>query len=436
MKNYILICFLAVLFWGCKKEGYIPPPQGEKIPYTDTLHVLLADALKQSPAQRFYKAWQRSRLPQIVDSLGKGKNMVTILAPTDAALESGGYTEAKLQTMDVRQLDSLLMFYVIKQRVSKEDLTNRSDAYMGITMLRKPGVCTAPPPKPTSGYNPPVPYYYRQYIQLEDGKMMVNGKAKGTGVAIPAKDGYLWLLDQMIDKPEKNVVETLTADGRFTLLLGILRETNRVFAEIYIETFGVPPDDYDPSSNDFLYTYNWVVEPRPPFSSGRDLNTTFSTYFLPDDDAFRAAGFNSVADLMAFNRRKGLPHFNFDTYNWDGSFATNDMLDYHLMWGIGAKHLVSSYPASSIVFYSNLLTSSMVANYPILGFPLDPNDPGGDPSYYMPYKFTRAASGKTQMQVKDTTAPIATVVDGDINTLMGPVHVLDRLLIPKGFKID
>jgi uncharacterized surface protein with fasciclin (FAS1) repeats len=437
MKNYILICLLAILFWGCRKEGFTPPPQGEKIPYADTLKVSLKEALQQSTAQRFYKAWQRSHLPHILDSLNDGKTMFTILAPSDAALENGGYTAAGLQTMDIRELDSLLMFYVLRQRISKEDLSNRSDDLLALSLLNKPGVRMMPLPHAGPGYVYSSKYYYRHYLQIMNGKMMVNGKAVGTGVSIPAKDGYIWLLDQVIPRPQKNVLEIITADGRFTLLLGILRETRRVFGEIHFETFGVLPEGYeDPLSNDFFYTYRWIVEPPQPFSSEIDPNITFSTFFLPDDDAFRAAGFNSVADLMAFNRRRGLPYFDFDSYNWKGSFATNDLLDYHLNWGLLANQRNSPFPTNSIVFYNHMLNSSTVANYPVLGTLLDPNDPAGDPAYYMPYRFTRNASGQTQMQVKDTSAPVATIVDADINTLMGPIHVVNRLLIPKGFKID
>jgi|GEM_PF-1289073 len=436
MKNCILIFLLAILFWSCRKEGFIPPAEGEKVPYTDTLKVSLADALKQSGAQHFYKAWQRSHLQHILDSLNDGKSMFTILAPGDAAMEAGGYTPSVLETMDIRQLDSLLLFYVIKERITKEDLINRSDAYLAISLLNKPGVRTAPLPNPGSGNTPSAPYNYRHYLQLENGKMIVNGKMAGTGAFIAAKDGYIWLLDQMIIRPEKNVLETLTADGRFTLLLGILRETQDVYADIYKAAFGVPPSGYSPLSNDFFQTYNWILKPDRPFLPKTNPNITLSTFFLPDDDAFRAAGFNSVADLMVFNRRKGLPYYDPVTRGWKGSFATNDLLDYHLNWGLTINRRNNLSLNSTIVFYSNMLNSSVVANYPILAVSLDPNDPAGDPGYYMPYKFTRDASGKTQMQVKDTTAPVATIVEGDINTLMGPVHVLDRLLIPKGFKID
>ena len=101
MKNYILICLLTILFFGCRKDEFAPPPEGGKIPYTDTLKVSLIDVLKQSTAQRFYKAWQRSHLPHILDSLHDGKSMCTILAPSDAAMEKNGYTEQVIQTMEI-----------------------------------------------------------------------------------------------------------------------------------------------------------------------------------------------------------------------------------------------------------------------------------------------------------------------------------------------
>lgn len=436
MKNYILICLLAILFFGCGKDEFSLPPVGEKISYTDTLKVSLKDALKQSSAQRFYKAWQRSRLPRILDSLNDGKNMFTILAPSDAAMDKGGYTEQALQAMDLRQLDSLLMFYVLRKRIAREDLINRSDAYLAISLLCKPEIRIAPMPNPGSGNIRFELYFYRHYLQLEDGKMIINGKATGTGASVVAKDGYIWLLDQMITRPEKTVLETITADGRFTLLLGILWETQRVNAALYKEVFGVFPSGYNPLSSDFFQAYNWILKPVPPFLQKNSPNILFSTFFLPDDDAFRAAGFNSVADLMAFNKRKGLPRYNTITRRWEGSFATNTLLDYHINWGFLVNRLSNATLNGTIVFYNNMLNSPVVANYPVLAILLDPNGSGGDASYYMPYKFTRNAAGQTQMQVKDTSAPVATIVEGDINTLMGPIHVVDRLLIPKGFKID
>lgn len=435
MKYYILICLLAILSVGCKKDEFTLPSEGKQIPFEDTLTVSFTDALKQSAAQRFYKAWQRSHMQHLLDSLSTGKNMFTILALSDAALDQKGYTEQVLMTMDISELDSLLMFYTLHQRITKEDLTNRQDDYTAISLLNRPGIRAARFLNGTPGTFVSDPYYYRQHLQVKDGKTIVNGKVVGTGLSITARNGYIWLLDQMIIKTEKTVLETIETDGRFTMLLGIIRETWKLHDSIYNAAWGAPPKE-NPTSTDFYLSYGWMITPDEEFGTNAGPNITFSTFFLPTDDAFRAVGFNSVADLMAFNRRRGLPYFDWNTYTMVGLIATSQMLDYHLNWGLVVNKVYPIYLNGTIVFYSNMLTSSTVANYPIMPKLGDPNGSEPDGAYYMPYVFREDGAGKIQLNVKNAEAPAATIVNADINTLMGPIHVVDRLLLPKGFKID
>ncbi|SEW51609.1 hypothetical protein [Chitinophaga arvensicola] len=429
-SGLLTVCCLAILATGCSREEFMPPAEGEQVPYKDTVHITVKEALAQSPAKLFYQAWQRSHMDTILAAVTDPKSGCTILAVSDEALLAAGYTASKIQGMDPKDLDSLLMFYSLRGRFDAPALTNRADNLIALSLLMRPGLRGMPDPDTRNPYAKWI-YYFKQHLQVMNGKTYVNGRVTGSGVSIPAKDGYVWLLDKMVPKPDKTLLQVLEADSRFTILLELLRQRDALYNQIFEEGAG-----YSPNVN-FSQFYGWALKLNQYTGEEDDINLLFTTIFLPTNDAFKAAGFNTVEDLMAFNERRGLPRY--EDWSMKGRFATDSLLSFHTNWGILPKESAGDYPRSGSypVFYSNMFPGNAVSRLIFLASFKDPNGTDYvDDSYYMPLEFHQDASGKTQVKVKGSEAPAATVTEADIPTLMGPLHAVDRLLIPKGFKLD
>ena len=433
---------LVLLLAACRKQEFMPPAEGTKVPESDTVKVTLKEALAASPARLFYQAWQRSGMDGRLRSLSDGKSMFTILAPGDSAMERAGLTGQKIQSMDVKQLDTFLMFYTLREQITAAQLGAKPDNYIAMSLLGNPALKV---PKFLTG-NPSLyesePYYYRQHMQVKDGKTYVNGKVAGTAKSVAAKDGYLWLLDQTITKPEKTLLEAVEADGRFTMLLAILRYTDEQCNQIWKGATGNNYSLRNSTDKTFSKRFGWELAPPPRFSPNTP-NLYKNTLLLPTDEAFRNAGFNSLADLQQFNRDRGLPRKIIDRFGYpvmSGNFATDTLLDYHINWGNLLNGLTRDVSAragtDAPLFYSNVMNNAVLGNYVVTGGWTSSNSEGlPDPNYYMPLDFGLDASGKVLVKVKGSDAPAATVVDTDIYSVMGPIHAIDHLLIPKGFKI-
>lgn len=420
--GYLLV-MLMILVASCRKQEFALPPEGEKVPYVDTVKLSLKEVLEKSPAKLFYQAWQRSSMESRLKTIGDAKSTFTILIPSDAAMESAGFTSQKILDMQVKDLDSLMMFYTLKGRITAQDLESKADNYIGASLLTKPGIRVSLTQSTAVNLNDVVPYYYQQRLQVKDGKTYVNGKLVGTGKFVAAKDGYVWLLDQTITKPDKTILEVLKADGHFTLLLNILQYTDDQYAKIL--RAGMV---FTGARVGFIKRYNWAIAP-PLYPGEKSLvNLIRTTALLPNDEVFKNAGFNSLDDLNSFNLKRGLPRITKDQFGRNiavGNFATDSLLFYHLDFGAGVN----------FGFNSNEMTNAVMSNY-LVSFK-SPLAGEGYISSYMPFDFSRDASGRVQLKVKEVPdGTAATIVVADIPTLMGPMHVVDRFLTPKGFKLN
>jgi hypothetical protein len=188
----------------------------------------------------------------------------------------------------------------------------------------------------------------------------------------------------------------------------------------------------DYAYNRLFYKKDWGIE-TPPYAGYAGPNITVSTLFAPTDEAFHQAGFQTVADILQFNERSmdGV-FFDENTYSAKGAFPMDTVYNFHRNWGRMFQPVTAGGDKASnnsTVFYSNVL-KPMLNNYPV--------NAGGNPpteyTYTMPLEFL-LSNNNIQLKVKGSEYPAATVTDADINTLNGPIHAVDRLLFPKGFKL-
>lgn len=456
----VCICVAICMTWGftsCNKEEFMPPEVGEKIPYEDTVSVTLVEVLSGSPYTLFYQAWQKSDIVPYLTEQNWPK--YTLLAPDNASLTNAGWDAATIAAASVADIDILVKSHVFFGDISLRELSERSDNYPAANILEYPDLWYYQGGKHIYGAitfirdSEFAPYHFRSYLGFSQGVLLLNGQAIGNGEPVPARDGYIWPVNKVIERPEHRAIEVLESEQQFSLYVQLMKYTDSLYRAIYQNANGgVPPVSNGAYDRDFVRSYGFGFMTRHPLTGAvlalQPMIGTLSSWFIPTNEAFHQAGFQNLEDLKAFNVERGLPTTVWNAssrlYVVQGEFATDTLLDYHHNWGrrFAPKNSYdgTTGQANVTVFYSNDLRQDLLNNYPINGFHNvgSSNTNRGDRRlfYYMPLDFSSQGNTNIQLQVKNTVGEHATVVDRDIQTLNGPIHGVNRLLVPAGFTLD
>ena len=402
----IAFCLLFLTLASCRKAEFQPEVEGEQVPGQD-LTITLNAVLEASPYTLFKAAWKRSNMNSIIEKRGSS-SPITLLVPDDAAFIADGMTLEVINNTSPSLLDSLLLYHTLSSAFTPKDLMGRAENTIVLSLLENKHL-------QVKGYDNQYQtdtYFYRQYITVSGSELIINGKKAGTATPIPAKNGTFWPIDRLLKKPVKTMIQVLQEDGRFGMYLEIMTKTDMLWEESMAGAV-----------------------PRTPFTDGLvvgDNFLIFKSIFAPTDEAFHRAGFSNVDDLMALNKRNVLPYFDWDTYEQVGTgYATDTLLTLH-RWGRLLKERDGWGPGDDNPdsFYSNDLNNKLLSDYALStsGYT------GTVPIMYVPFDFGKNEAGQVTVKVKSSTHPAADVIEADINTLMGPIHVVNRLLPPKNFK--
>jgi len=407
----LALCLLIISLASCRKEEFQPEVEGAPIP-TQDIKITLKEAITASTNTLFKAAWNRSNMNKIIAERGNNSPL-TILMPTDAAFITDGLTLDVINRTTPALLDSILLYHTLAQATTPQALANRDDNAAMYTLLENLFLKT----RPFENYSGDK-YFYRQYLKVKGNDLFINGHKSGVATITSAKNGTLWPIDKVLHKPTKTILQALQEDGRFTMYVGIMTQVDMMWDEA---TFGVAYRHY------FTDGINLSDSPQSP-----SYFINFTSVFAPTDDAFRAAGFNSIDDLMALNNRNPLPYLDWDTFEVVGTgYATDTLLTMH-RWGRLFKKSDNFGEGGDNpdAFYSNDLNNKLLAGYALTttGYT------GTLPILYVPLDFGTDNTGKVTVKAIGSNKPAATVIEADINTLMGPIHVVNRLIPPKDFK--
>lgn len=403
-RRWLAACLLLMAA-ACRKEEFQQPPHGSPVPVADTAHHDVRGLLALSSHKLFEAAWKRSHMDQVLSAQAASVRF-TILAPDDAAMAAAGFNAAGIAAATPEQLDTLLQFHVITEQLDTVALRLQLRSLHKKTLLTHPVLMEHLNPVGSAVTNP-YPYTYKHYVGTDAaGILIVDGKHTGHSRPMFAKNGVIWPLNRVLEMPRMSVMEYLESDPRFSMFVAITHWCDNVWSEISMDYFqrkifkNLKPD-----------LTNVVVQ---------------DAFFAPTNDAFKAAGIESVDDLIALNMRS-MPYIDWDWFEVRNGFVTDSLLSYHALgriyeplgtWGAGAP-----VPA---VFYSNDLNPGLSS------FTLNVSD-GSVKPFYLPLVFGTAGG-------RVTVAPLAggqtaTVTEADINTFQGPVHVVDRIMVPANLRL-
>lgn len=405
----LVYCLFFFTIVSCRKAEFMPEVEGQPVPHVD-ITISLKEVLAASPYTLFKAAWERSNMNKILKDKGS-KAPFTLLVPSDSAFIAEGLTLEVIQKTSPALLDSVLLYHTLTGNLKVEDFKRRDDRFTGKSLLENPDLRVKPS---ISGSAPFDPYVYLQYLKFTDGALFINGKKQSTATPVQAKDGVLWPVNHVLHKPTKTILEVLQEDGRFGMYLELNERSDALFLQC--------------SEGAYIHDFTAGIT----LIQNGNYNVSFTSVFAIPDDVFHKAGFNTVDDIMALNDRNPLPYINYDTYTMVGGLATDSLVAYH-RWGSLFAYTdpnTGKGIESPTNFYTNDLVNSVLSDYTLFSSGYN----GKIPVYKNPLDFSREG-GMVKMKVKGTNSSGAAITEGDINTIMGPVHIVDHLLIPKDFKL-
>jgi hypothetical protein len=242
---------------------------------------------------------------------------------------------------------------------------------------------------------------------MKDGKLILNGKDMGNAKPVAATNGVLWPVNQVPKRPTKHVIDVLREEPRFSMFYRLVRETDSLWP---ILTEGMSGTEH--------VIFNG-------FSAANNVNVSNDAFLLPNNQAFINAGFNTYADLWALNERS-MPYFDWDWWEMrNGEFVTDSLVAYHL-WGRKFGPTGGWGPGKPIptMFFQSDLKPELIGNFEVTGY----NSLGDVPAFVNPLEFGNEG-GVITVRVKGFNKTAAKVVDGDIYTYEGPLHMVDQLFL-------
>ncbi|MCW3467212.1 fasciclin domain-containing protein [Chitinophaga nivalis] len=391
---------------ACKKKEFMPEPEGQQVPYVDSVQTSMQALLKTSPYKLFYAAWQRSHMEQFIIEKGE-KRLMTLFVPDDAAMRAAGLDEAGINARTPEQLDSLVMYHLLRDKMEVLGLQSQLISVSHTTFLVHPQLKQYLILPGNAGGNI-VAYEYRHYTMVgKDGGLVINGNPCGNYKPTVVLNGILWPVNRVLLPPTKHIIDYINEDPRFSYLKEI-NEINKVI-------------------------WDGIVFGSFPRLADLDLGpagdvVTFNAFLAPTNEAFHKAGFKDLADLEAVSNRF-TPEPDWDNYKIDALIPTDSILAYH-NWG----RMYAQYgnygrgPAKPSVFFTADMRNEAIGNYQLhtSGWKID--------EYLMPLYFINEGN-TVSIQVKGSKAPPVKIIEANINTFEGPLHIVDGLLIPDGFKV-
>ncbi|WP_162852526.1 fasciclin domain-containing protein [Dinghuibacter silviterrae] len=401
--------WLLPLVWlavSCSKNEEPPKTVGQAIPYTGAPNRTLQALIDSIPTLRIYDSiYHHSDLGHLLDSLrgAQGAKYYTLFAPADEAFQKAGITLSQVGSYAPAVLDSIAFYLAATGSYTTEGLSTLQGYQPLNTLLQVTSIQSSyqgQPWNPGNGFSAQNPYIYTLYVGWTNGTLMQNGRPVGANQGIQATDGVLWETDTLVTKPTQEAYAVIAGDTSFSFFMAA--------GEI----------------SDSIYSNNYISVSRPVYTSGPD--TVFlqlmaglapRTFFVPTNNAFRKAGFQSVTDiynyiLQSYNVVSG----NFYDQNYNVIVTNMDsILNYHQSTG---------------VFY----TQDMLSD-PSLNMYVESPTGAGQYNQHPVYLYLTFSNVNGQVVLHRQDFPggrAATVVAPyDMTTLNGVVHSVDNLLLPQ-----
>ncbi|WP_437918023.1 hypothetical protein [Sphingobacterium sp. LRF_L2] len=458
---------ITLLLFSCNKEEFMPPAVGEAIKLEDEITDNFPEALAKSAHTLFYEAWKRSGMNDFMIYKGYPENGFTVLVPTDEAMLAKGWNSQVIAAATSGTLDTLILRHTFIGAISEVDLSLRPDSYVAINILEsRDYYYFEGKPNTISGIYLTTgrevwPYRHRLYLHRTGNELYANGNKVGNQSPFFARNGSFWPVDTVLEYPTKTAIEVLREDPQFSIYVDLMDRMEQGKLNL-INTVVTPIISPSLTFDSPLFT-NYVqrlglgIWPAHPytnalFTQGKPVISTLASWFIPTNKAFQDAGFQTADEVWALNDRNAAPTItrvsgsivNVQyTFYYKKLYATDTLLNYHHDWGrLYAPKNTTTYRtgiSNITAFYSQDLDNAILGDYMLNGLYNERTNSNTNEDkrlfYYMPFEFRRDGD-QVSLRIKNSGAAYVPITGKDIATLNGPIHAVDKLIIPPGFSLD
>ncbi|MFC3196693.1 fasciclin domain-containing protein [Parapedobacter deserti] len=465
-----IILVALTFFLSCNKKEFMPPQEGEAVAFVDTTLTVQAYMAEDTEHSLFWRAWRRSGIVSQLHALNPDYRF-TVFLPSNAAMQEAGLDVSWISRASQQQLDSVVQYHVIPIQITPESFAAQTlyTGTIGLETMRLERDYVKTVHRQSA--NNDVPMNFRYKVSLINGKVRINNQNVGEAIQCKLlKGGTVFPINRVLQKPRKSTRQVLVEDGRFSLFLGIRRYNDSLYNVLAngeaSKTISVPyeSNQYVAGVRLWFSFYRWEASyVAPMLNYLSDIHYQYDhmsgaflsvkqifplTVLIPTDEAFHRAGFQTLDDLIAFNHRVPLAE------SYDGiarCLPTDSILNYHFM-GANTRatpNLIFSknrnqyisgaiVPQPPLIYYANELRNEWIGNLMVDQHMLR-IDIGSSHELHAgvpPLDFIRDGEEAVQVRVKGSEYEPATLIEKDIETYTGVIHVLDRLLVPPGFKLN
>lgn len=422
-KQNIILYIISIIFLGfltnCQKQEFLPEPIGKEVPEKDAPS--LTDIIK-TEASLFYIAWEKAGMDKILKS-DYPQTQFTYLIPSNEAMEKAGYSEMKIKGLDIEKLQEIIRFHIIDQKIDENNLVSANLDIACRTLLKHNKVYNSD--RAFGAQNVIIPYFYKHYISFKNKSLIINGKERNYLKQIDTKQGSTWIINHVLKIFDTQMLDVLKQDKRFSLYIKAIEYSMpNYFKEIKTNLFYQfkLPIQFQ---LDFFYIFPGSVFESQSYK--RDL--IYLTLFAPTNEAFNHIGIFNEDDLIKLYKRVPVP----DYYGESASSPIDSLL---------ANHNFSRID-NSLFFNNNNLGIEIVGTQGYVHYSTAFDNPnfkklilrtrGQSPYVFYPDFSFNKKDGKYFVSHKNSNVNDVNIIESDINSLQGPIHVVNRILVPKGF---
>lgn len=425
---FIVLLFVC-LFSNCQKKEFLPEPEGKEIPLIDLpkLNQILA-----KEASLFYQAWEKAEMQNLMSTVYP-QTQFTYLIPSNAAMEKAGFDEKKIKEFKKEDLQKIIKFHILNSPFSSDLLANANMDIIAKSLLIASKIYYAP------SRNKIEYFQYKHYLNFIKGNLFINGKQIPLIKEISTQQGNTLIIDQFLKINDNQMLQVLKDNKQFSLYLKALELSlplyqNAIDKNFWSFSINIPMHyilDY------YYYFPNTLYET----SNKKRILINF-TLFAPTNEAFNNIGINNETDLLALLNRG--PKINYGSRKQytpidsllilhTAQFVSSssefvpgdDPNDYDkyrvsLVLDNDQREMVFFTTAFDEIYFPKFLTNTRVAS-------------NGKPEpFYYNHKF-KLENGQIKVSHDDSKVIDATIVEGNLNSIQGPVHAVNKIFVPKGF---
>jgi len=417
LNEYITLAIFGVilLFSGCKKTEFMPDAVGEEIPAPT--YPSLMEGLPENTSL-FKAMWQKAEMDKVL-ATEQAQVKLTFLVSDNSAMETAGYTAAKIQQLTKDSLQTVLRYHALNGAISSDQLAMLGRDLTFFTLLKHPKFLDGEPRDGSLVRT--VPYYHRQQLSMDGGNFIINGKKLKIGQELAVAQGHVFIIGQVLKAPQQQMYDFLVKDGRFSLYLKSMELSNTEYANDFMmnmyASFGLPIR--------FMLDWNYYFEGTFHYSAEWPRHVIHCTLFAPTDAAFNRMGIYTEADLRALNGRIETPWY----YETNQLTPVDSLLKYQY---IGNARLETGYNEDYSMIAVGVQMDRFLNNTTIFSQMLDNNKLAEFKNIY--HRFYRSGNKIQVGHLKSKEQPVD-IIEENINTIQGPVHVVDRIIVPDDFSM-